>query len=62
VTVRFLGYRGMTTWFNRAVQQVTSFPNLRALVYFDPNQDCDWRVDSGPGSLAAYRSFAAAVG
>jgi hypothetical protein len=50
------------TWFNRAAEQLGNFPNLRALVYFDRNQDCDWRVTSGPGSLAAYRGLAAAVG
>ena len=50
------------TWFRRQVSQLGNFPNLRALVYFDRNQDCDWRVGSAPGSLAAYRALAAAVG
>jgi hypothetical protein len=50
------------TWFNRQVSQMANFPNLKALVYFDRNQDCDWRVSSGPGSLAAYRALSAAVG
>jgi hypothetical protein len=49
------------TWFNRQVAQLANFPNLRALVYFDRNQDCDWRVGSAPGSLAAYRALSAAV-
>ena len=49
-------------WFIRAASQVEQFPNLRALVYFDRNQDCDWRVGSAPGSLAAYRGLSAAVG
>jgi hypothetical protein len=50
------------TWFNRQVSQLAGFPNLRALVYFDRNQDCDWRVGSAPGSLDAYRALSAAVG
>ena len=50
------------TWFNRQVSQMANFPNLKALVYFDRNQDCDWRVSSGPGSLGAYRALSAAVG
>jgi hypothetical protein len=50
------------TWFNRQVSQLAGFPNLRALVYFDRNQDCDWRVGSAPGSLAAYGALSAAVG
>jgi beta-mannanase len=49
-------------WFAGERSQVAQFPNLRALVYFDRNQDCDWRVGSAPGSLAAYRALAAAVG
>jgi hypothetical protein len=49
-------------WFNQQGSQLAEFPNLRALVYFDRNQDCDWRVGSAPGSLAAYRSLSAAVG
>ncbi len=50
------------TWFRRQAEQVGNFPNLRALVYFDRNQDCDWRIGSAPGSLDAYRALSAAVG
>jgi hypothetical protein len=49
-------------WFARELSQLPQFPNLRALVYFDRNQDCDWRVGSAPGSLAAYRALSAGVG
>jgi hypothetical protein len=50
------------TWFARQIEQLGNFPNLRALVYFDRNQDCDWRVGSAPGSLGAYRVLSAAAG
>jgi len=36
-----------------------SFPRVRALLWFDANKETDWRVDSSPASLAAYRAVAA---
>jgi hypothetical protein len=37
------------------------FPGLRAFVWFDEHNeaDCNWRVDSSPASLAAYRAMGA---
>src|SRR4029079_789672 len=31
------------------------FPRVRAVVWFDRSMEQDWRVDSSPGSLDAYR-------
>ncbi len=36
-----------------------SFPRVRAVVWFDENKEEDWRVDSSPATLAAYRQVVA---
>lgn len=35
------------------------FADVRALVWFDVNKETDWRVDSSPASLDAFRALAA---
>lgn len=35
------------------------FPRLRAVVWFDENKETDWRINSSPASLAAFRTVAA---
>lgn len=35
------------------------FADVRALVWFDADKETDWRVDSSPASLAAFRALAA---
>ncbi|MHB8647336.1 MAG: glycoside hydrolase family 26 protein [Thermomicrobiales bacterium] len=34
------------------------FPRVRAVIWFDENKETDWRVNSSPASLAAYRGVA----
>jgi fibronectin type III domain protein len=49
-------------WIDDARRTIeTSFPRLRAIVWFDEHNEpeCDWRVDSSPESLAAYRAMGA---
>jgi hypothetical protein len=49
-------------WFHDALAEMKggSFPNLKALVYFDSNKtgECDWRVDSSPAALEGYGTLA----
>lgn len=35
------------------------FPRLRAIVWFDENKETDWRINSSPTTLAAFRTVAA---
>ncbi|MGN6698588.1 MAG: hypothetical protein ACTHMR_10540, partial [Thermomicrobiales bacterium] len=35
------------------------FPRVRAVVWFQERKETDWRVDSSPAALAAYRAVAA---
>jgi hypothetical protein len=47
-------------WLEGARRQIkTAFPNIKALVWFDSLQECDWRVTSSPASLLAFRALAA---
>jgi hypothetical protein len=43
--------------FLRTIPQ--SFPRVNAVVWFDRNQEEDWRIDSSASSLAAYREVVA---
>jgi len=36
----------------------TKFTGIKAIVWFDINKETDWRIDSTPPTLAAYRSMA----
>jgi beta-mannanase len=47
-------------WLQGARRQIkTVFPNIKALVWFDALQECDWRVTSSRASLRAFRALAA---
>jgi len=37
----------------------TRLPRVRAVIWFDKNKEADWRVNSSPAALAAYRSVVA---
>jgi hypothetical protein len=37
----------------------TRLPRVRAVIWFDKNKEADWRVDSSPAAVAAYRSVVA---
>jgi len=37
------------------------FPRVQAVVWFDRNQELDWRIDSSSSSLAAYREVVAST-
>jgi len=39
----------------------TQYPRIRALVWFSANKEQDWRVDSSPGSLNAFRKALASA-
>ena len=46
-------------WMRNAQSAIkTSFPNVKAIVYFDENRLYDWRVDSTPESYAAFKDWA----
>ena len=36
-----------------------AYKNVKAVVYFNVNKECNWRVDSSPSSLAAYKAMGA---
>jgi beta-mannanase len=46
-------------WINAIADELSNFPRLRALIWFDRNKETDWRVDSSIASGAAFRSLAA---
>ncbi|HSW44012.1 MAG TPA: glycosyl hydrolase [Phycisphaerae bacterium] len=54
----YVGDKG--AWIRRAGAALDSrFPQVESLMWFNMNKERNWRVDSSPGSLAAYReSFA----
>jgi beta-mannanase len=37
------------------VQLPDSYPRVEAVVWFDENKETDWRIDSSPAALAAFR-------
>ncbi len=46
-------------WLNAILPALeTQFPLLKALVWFHVNKENDWRYDSSPGSLAAFKTMA----
>ncbi len=47
----------ITDWFLRDLP--TSFPRVRAVVWFDQNKEADWQIDSSASSLAAFRQVVA---
>ncbi len=46
-------------WINAIASELSSFPRLRALIWFDRNKETDWRVDSSVAAGDAFRSLAA---
>ncbi|QJR34673.1 glycoside hydrolase family 26 protein [Gemmatimonas groenlandica] len=45
------------TWITAAASSMaTSYPQLRAFMWFNMNKETDWRVESSASSLAAFRS------
>jgi hypothetical protein len=46
-------------WYDQASATLRNWPNIRAVVYFNNLHDgYDWRVDTSPASLAAFRRLA----
>ena len=46
-------------WIRDAAAAARSdFPLIKALVYFDAIQDYDWRIDTSPGSIKAFKDLA----
>jgi beta-mannanase len=46
-------------WFDAATRALsTSMPNVKAVVYFDSDRDCNWPVTSSSDSLAGFRRMA----
>ncbi|HUB70650.1 MAG TPA: glycosyl hydrolase, partial [Acidimicrobiales bacterium] len=44
------------TWIQQAFAGIpTSMPDVQAVVWFDIDKETDWRVNSSPSSLTAYR-------
>jgi beta-mannanase len=48
-------------WINGIASQISSFPRIRALIWFDRNKESDWRVDSSVAAGAAFRSLASSA-
>jgi hypothetical protein len=47
-------------WITQARNDIKAhFPNLKALVWFDMDKECDWRAESSLGALSALRALAA---
>ncbi len=47
-------------WITQARNDIKArFPNLKALVWFDENKECDWRTESSAAALSAFRALAA---
>ena len=45
-------------WYRQAAQQVKSFPDIKAVVYYNAAPQCANWVDSSPQSLAGFQDFA----
>ncbi|MBI5666134.1 MAG: hypothetical protein HZC49_13755 [Nitrospirae bacterium] len=44
-------------WIKEALQVIdTKFPRIEAVIWFDVNKECDWRIASSLKSLEAFRS------
>jgi hypothetical protein len=50
-------------WIKKAFLEdiPSTFPRIRAVVWFQANKENDWRVDSSPSSLKAYREVVAST-
>jgi cell wall-associated NlpC family hydrolase len=47
-------------WISQMAADVkTNYPDVQALVWFDVKYDADWRFDTSPGSLQAFRAWLA---
>jgi beta-mannanase len=44
---------------NMGAELAGRFARIRSVVWFDANKETDWRIDSSPASLAAFRSIVA---
>jgi hypothetical protein len=44
-----------TAWIQDAYAGIERYPRLQAVVWFDERKELDWRIDSCPECLAAYR-------
>ena len=42
-------------WIQQAFQQIKSYPNLKAWVWFNIQKEADWPVDSSVQSLVSFR-------
>jgi beta-mannanase len=50
-------------WITDLASSLSSrFPNVRAIIWFHADKEQDWRVDSSPSSLAAWRTLIASPG
>lgn len=48
-------------WIEQAAEDLaTRFPQIRAAIYFDSTRDADWRLQSSPQAVAAFRSLVSA--
>jgi hypothetical protein len=45
-------------WFDEAATTLAGWPNIRAAVYFNNLHDYDWRIDTSPSALDAFRRLA----
>ena len=45
-------------WINGIASEISSFPRIRALIWFDRNKESDWRVDSSAAAGTAFRALA----
>jgi hypothetical protein len=45
-------------WFRRALAAAKDWRRLKALMYFDVDEDYDWTTDTSSSSLTAYRAIA----
>lgn len=47
-----------SAWIREAAQSLKeAFPGVKALVWFDVNKECDWRIASSPESLNAFTTY-----
>ena len=46
----------ITDWFLRDLP--AEYPRVRAVVWFDQDKEADWRFNSSPASLAAFKQVA----
>lgn len=54
-TIESAEWTSKPKWISRLFEVIASRPAIRGLVWFDIRKEADWRIDSSPAALSAFR-------